>query len=113
MKISKRYIVRVSVLITTLACGVLTYVLPIRAGGANPPATRPTTRPVVYIASPYTKGDPAINTHFQCELWDKMMTDGKVWPVAPLWSHFQHTTFPRKYEDWVAYDLALIARYDA
>jgi hypothetical protein len=70
------------------------------------------TRPVIYIASPYTRGDVAINTHFQCSIFDQLLTDGKVWPVAPLWSHFQHTLFPRRYEDWIAYDLALIERYD-
>src|SRR2546421_5982782 len=76
-------------------------------------APPPTTRPVVYIASPYSKGDPAINTHFQCQVFDRLMNDGIVWPVAPLWSHFQHTMFPRKYQDWVAYDMAMIPRYDA
>ena len=70
-------------------------------------------RPVVYIASPYTRGDVAINTHFQCKVFNQLLDDGKVWPVAPLWSHFQHTIFPRRYEDWIAYDLALIERYDA
>lgn len=81
---------------------------------ARPPAfPPPASRPVVYIASPYTKGDPAINTHFQCQIFDRLMTDGAVWPVAPLWSHFQHTLFPRKYQDWLAYDLAMIPRYDA
>ena len=70
-------------------------------------------RPVVYIASPYTKGDPAINTHFQCKIWNQLMDDGLTWPVAPLWSHFQHTLFPRRYQDWVAYDHAMIQRYDA
>src|SRR5580658_4333760 len=71
------------------------------------------TRPIVYIASPYSKGDPAINTHFQCKVFDRLMNDSVVWPVAPLWSHFQHTTFPRPYKDWMEYDLALIPRYDA
>lgn len=71
------------------------------------------SRPVVYIASPYSKGDPAINTHFQCSVFDRLMNDGRVLPVAPLWSHFQHTLFPRRYEDWVSYDLALLERYDA
>lgn len=80
---------------------------------AQEPSIARAARPVVYIASPYTKGDPAINTHFQCEIWNRLMDDGVVWPVAPLWSHFQHTMYPRKYEDWVAYDLALIPRYDA
>lgn len=70
-------------------------------------------KPVVYIASPYTKGDPAINTHFQCRVFDRLMSDGLVWPVVPLWSHFQHIVFPRHYQDWIDYDLALIERYDA
>ncbi len=83
--------------------------------GSPQPATYPppTTRPVVYIASPYSKGDPAINTHFQCRMFDQMLNDGVVWPVAPLWSHFQHTLYPRQYQDWVAYDAAMIPRYDA
>jgi len=71
------------------------------------------SKPIVYIASPYTKGDVAMNTHFQCKVFDRMMTDGKVWPVAPLWSHFQHTLFPRTYGDWIAYDQAMLPRYDA
>jgi hypothetical protein len=88
--------------------------IPLAAAATQPfPFPRPTTRPVVYIASPYSKGDPAINTHFQCQMFDRLMNDGLVWPVAPLWSHFQHTMFPRKYQDWVAYDLAMIPRYDA
>ena len=71
------------------------------------------SKPVIYVASPYTKGDPAINTHFQCRVFDTMMSDGIVWPVVPLWSHFQHSVFPRKYQDWIAYDLAMLERYDA
>ena len=65
-------------------------------------------KPVVYIASPYTKGDTCVNTHFQCRMFDRLLTEGIVIPVAPLWSHFQHIVFPRPYEDWVAYDLELI-----
>ena len=70
-------------------------------------------KPIVYIASPYTKGDSAVNTHFQCRVFDELMNAGKVWPVVPLWSHFQHIIFPRHYQDWIDYDLALIERYDA
>lgn len=36
------------------------------------------------------------------------MNDKIVFPIAPLWSHFQHFIFPRPYEDWMAYDLELI-----
>ena len=70
-------------------------------------------RPVIYIMSPYTKGDVAINTRFQCEIFDRLMDDKRVWPVVPLWSHFQHIMFPRQYKDWIEYDLALFPRYDA
>lgn len=72
-----------------------------------------TEKPTVYIASPYTGGDVAINTHYQCRIFDKLLDDGKVLPVAPLWSHFQHTAFPRKYQDWIDYDQAMLPLYDA
>lgn len=70
-------------------------------------------RPIVYIASPYSKGDPAINTHFQCKIFNQMLNDARVWPVVPLWTHFQHTVFPRPYKDWIEYDKALLHLYDA
>ena len=70
-------------------------------------------KPIVYIASPYTSGDSAINTHFQCRIFDRLLSDGLVWPVAPLWSHFQHTLFPRPYADWIEYDQAMLSLYDA
>lgn len=69
-------------------------------------------KPTAYIASPYTKGDVAMNTHFQCKIFDQLLTDGKVLPVAPLWSHFQHLLFPRKYDDWIHYDQAMLKLYD-
>jgi len=69
-------------------------------------------KPVVYIASPYTKGDVAINAHFQCNVFDRLLTDGHVLPVAPLWSHFQHVLFPRPYKDWIAYDQEMLRLYD-
>jgi len=70
-------------------------------------------KPIVYIASPYTKGDQALNTRAQMIMFDLLMDTGIVWPVAPLLTHFQHLSFPRKYQDWIDYDLALIPRYDA
>jgi hypothetical protein len=70
-------------------------------------------KPIIYIASPYTRGDVAMNTHFQCKIFNQMLDDGKAWPVAPLWSHFQHTIFPRPYQDWIKYDQAMLHLYDA
>lgn len=69
-------------------------------------------KPIIYIASPYTKGDPELNAHFQCRVFHELMNDGIVWPVAPLWAHFHHAIFPRHYQDWIDYDLALLTRYD-
>jgi hypothetical protein len=71
-----------------------------------------TSKPTVYIASPYTKGDVAMNTHFQCRIFDQLLDDGRVLPVAPLWSHFQHTVFPRPYGDWITYDQEMLPLYD-
>lgn len=65
---------------------------------------------VVYVASAYTRGDPAINVHFQCRMFNDLMNDGQVLPYVPLWCHFQHTIFPRKYEDWLEYDNGMIER---
>lgn len=70
-------------------------------------------KPYVYIASPYSLGDKCINAHFQCKIFDELLTDGLVLPIAPLWSHFQHTLFPRSYQDWIDYDNAMLPLYDA
>lgn len=58
----------------------------------------------VYIASPYTKGDVAINVRTQLEMANKLMDLGYA-PFAPLYSHFQHMAFPRPYLDWIKIDL--------
>ena len=71
-----------------------------------------TSKPTVYIASPYSKGDPEKNAHFQCKVFNQLLGDGRVLPIAPLWSHFQHMLFPRKYQDWIDYDQALLPLYD-
>ena len=70
-------------------------------------------KPFVYISSPYTKGDSAINVKFQLLIFTQMMDEKIVYPYAPLVSHFVHTTHPRLYEDWIAYDLAILRRMDA
>ena len=53
-----------------------------------------------------------MNAHFQCKVFDQLLDDGKVLPVAPLWSHFQHILFPRPYQDWVNYDQSMLSLYD-
>ena len=58
----------------------------------------------VYIASPYTLGDVAVNVKRQIDCADELMNIGFL-PFAPLYSHFQHMIQPRPYEDWIQIDL--------
>ena len=58
----------------------------------------------VYIASPYTLGDVAVNVKLQLDTVDELMNKGFA-PFAPLYSHFQHMAHPRPYQDWVKIDL--------
>lgn len=71
------------------------------------------SKPLVYVASPYTKGDVGLNVHFQCAVFDRLLDEGDVTPLVPLWSHFQHTVKPRQYTDWLQYDFEIISRCDA
>lgn len=66
----------------------------------------------VYIASPYSKGDAAMNVRTQMKIWDAAIDMPGVIPIAPLWSHFQHLAFPRPYETWLRYDKSIIERCD-
>ena len=66
---------------------------------------------VVYLSSPYTKGDQALNVRKQMEVTDKLMDKGFC-TITPLYTHFQHMFMPRDYEDWMKIDLELIRRCD-
>ncbi len=66
-------------------------------------------KPLVYIASPYTKGGLAINVRAQHEIFDVLLDDGRCLPYAPLAAtHYQNIVFPRPYIDWITYDLELL-----
>lgn len=58
----------------------------------------------VYIASPYTLGDVAVNVKVQMDVANELMDLGFA-PFAPLYSHFQHIAHPRPYMDWIKIDL--------
>lgn len=65
----------------------------------------------VYIASPYTKGDVAVNVKAQIDCADELITLGFA-PFVPLYSHFQHMQHPRPYEDWTRLDNEWVLRCD-
>ena len=66
----------------------------------------------VYIASPYTKGDPQENTNisFDCAL--DLIELGFA-PYAPLYSHYLHIRRPQDYHVWTALDLIWVLKCDA
>lgn len=65
----------------------------------------------VYIASPYTIGDVAVNVKAQLDMVDVLMDKGFA-PFAPLYSHFQHMAHPRPYKDWIEIDLVWVVACD-
>jgi nucleoside 2-deoxyribosyltransferase len=65
----------------------------------------------VYIASPYTLGDVAVNVKRQIDCANELMDNGFV-PFVPLYSHFQHMFHPRPYTDWIEIDLVWVESCD-
>ena len=66
----------------------------------------------IYIASPYTVGDVAVNVRRSLDVANALAGAGYV-VFAPLLTHFWHMIHPRPWEFWVAQDLAWIERCDA
>lgn len=71
------------------------------------------TKPLVYVAAPYTNPDPVENTHRAIAACDELLGDGIVTPVCPHLSIVWHLVKPRPYKDWLAYDIELLRRCDA
>lgn len=53
-----------------------------------------------------------MNANFQCRIFDRLLREKSVLPVAPLWTHFQHVVCPRPYKDWIDYDQEMLKLYD-
>lgn len=57
----------------------------------------------VYVASPYTKPDPCINTHNAVRVGQQLWELGYC-PFVPHLSHFWHTMIPNPYPMWLELD---------
>jgi hypothetical protein len=53
----------------------------------------------VYIASPYTLGDVAVNVKKQIDAAEELMNLGFA-PYVPLLCHFHHLIHPHLYQEW-------------
>lgn len=65
----------------------------------------------VYVASPYTKGDVAVNVRNNIEAANRLAELGFV-PFVPLLTHFWHMMFPHPYEFWCEQDMEWLERCD-
>lgn len=57
----------------------------------------------IYVAGPYSKGDPCVNTHIAIQAGQSLLDYGFV-PFVPHVSHFWHTMIPNPYEVWMEWD---------
>jgi len=65
----------------------------------------------VYLASPYSIGDPEANVKAQIVAADDLLSAGFI-PFTPLLYHYHHLLCPRKYEEWLALDFEWIKSCD-
>ena len=65
----------------------------------------------VYIASPYTLGDVAVNVKLQIDTASELIAAGFAvfWPLS---SHFLHMAHPQDYPIWTQQDLEWVASCD-
>lgn len=62
---------------------------------------------IVYIASPYTKGDTQANVDRQRDMAHQLLDLGYC-PIAPLLSHYLEEYRHRPWEDWMQMDLHIL-----
>lgn len=71
------------------------------------------SRPLLYVAGPYTNPDPVENTHAACKAAMVIYDETNWCPVVPHLSLLWHAVVPRAYQHWLDYDLHLLRKCDA
>ena len=71
------------------------------------------TRPLVYVAGPYTHPDPVDNTAHAIAVATRLLDSGHVAPIVPHLTMFWHLLYPHDYETWLALDFDHLRRCDA
>jgi hypothetical protein len=66
----------------------------------------------IFIAGPYTTGDPAVNVKAALDAATPLLNAGAM-PYVPHLNHFWHFVYPQDYEVWVDLDLEFLAACDA
>jgi hypothetical protein len=65
----------------------------------------------IYIAGPYSKGDPVINTANAIRAADHLASYGII-PFVPHLTLFWHLLSPHEIEFWYNYDIAWLSKCD-
>lgn len=65
----------------------------------------------IYVAGPYSQGDPLANTLRALKVADELFGLG-AYPYVPHLSHYWHQNYPRSYEDWMDLDFAWLKKCD-
>jgi hypothetical protein len=66
----------------------------------------------IYVASPYSIGDPLANVLRQIDAGEELINAG-FYPYLPLLSHYQDIVFPHDYETWMRLTGAWLSVCDA
>ena len=66
---------------------------------------------LIYIAGPYTKPDPVINTRNAIQAAEELLAAGLI-PYIPHLSMLWHLVQPHDIEFWYEYDLFMLTRCD-
>ena len=69
-------------------------------------------KPCIYIASPYTQGDTALNVRDQIAAAECLREAGAL-PFVPLLSHLWHLMSPHPYNYWIEMDMDWLHHADA
>ena len=70
------------------------------------------SRKKIYIASPYTLGDVAVNVKNSIDAANELIKHGFA-PYCPLLSHFHHMIHPQEYDVWMDVGLTWLVQCDA
>lgn len=71
------------------------------------------SRPLVYIAGPYTGPDPILNTHNAVIAGMRLWEEHDIPVVVPHLSLLAHIIYPMDLHEWYALDLHQLERCDA
>ena len=66
---------------------------------------------IVYIACPYTNGDPCVNVHNAIKIAEQVVEAGHT-PIVPILSHLWHLISPHEWEYWMKIDMELVKKAD-